>query len=65
MDEKYRTFTVSVKIVKGVPGTLAEDVNFERLIKMIKDGIAESCGRTIGVINSYMIDDVKEIENDG
>lgn len=58
MDEKVRTFTVTVKIKKDTPGALEDDVNFSRLIKMIKDGIEESCGRTLGIINSYMIGEV-------
>ena len=58
MDEKVRTFMVSVKIQKETPGLLADDVNFKRLVKMIKDGIEESCGRTVGVINSYMIGEI-------
>ena len=58
-----RTFSVSVKIVKDTPGNIEDDVNYGRLIKMIKDGIEESAGRTCGVINSYMVGEVEEGEN--
>ena len=64
-DEIQKTFHVSVKIVKGVLGTLEDDVNYGRLLKMIEDGIAESCGRTIGVINSYQVGDVEMESDDG
>ena len=58
--ESQKTFSVTVQIVKDVPGNLEDDINFNRLLNIIKNGIAESCGRTIGVINSYMVNDVEE-----
>lgn len=64
MDEVQRTFSVAVKIKKDVPGDLLEDVNFEVLIKKIRDGIEESCGRTIGAINSYIVGEVAIDEED-
>jgi len=64
-DEIQKTFSVTVKIVKDVPGSLEDDVNYERLLEMIKDGISESCGRTIGAINSYQVGDVVMESTDG
>lgn len=64
MNEVERTFSVSVKITKDTPGDLLEDLNFEVLIKKIKDGIEESCNRTMGVINSYIVGEVTIDEED-
>ena len=58
-DEIERKFSVSVRVTKDTPGNVEDDVNCERILKMVKDGIEESCGRTCGVINSYIIGDVK------
>lgn len=61
MDEKERVFQVRLKITKDIEGNFEDDVNYEQLVKIIKKGIEESCTRTVGVINSYLIGDVKEI----
>lgn len=58
-NEIQKTFTVSVNITMETPGALEDDINFGRLLNIIKASIAESCGRTIGVINSYMVGDVE------
>ena len=54
---------VAVRIAKDGEGDLKDDLNFEQIIKKIKNNISEAVGITMGVINSYQLGDVEEVDN--
>ena len=61
--EANKTFYVAVRIAKDGEGDLKDDLNYEQIIKKIKNNISEAVGITMGVINSYQLGDVEEVDN--
>ena len=61
--EANKTFYVAVRIAKDGEGDLKDDLNYGELIKKIKHNISEAVGITMGVINSYQLGDVEEVDN--
>ena len=51
-DEIYRTFYVTVKITKTVPGFLIGDTKYDEIVRKIKNNISDAVNISNGVITA-------------